>query len=210
MKLDWICEPADLSIGNRTIEMRSETIFNKVAGKRWFSITLLGLVAVLLILVSLYLGRKVPPLPPLKPSARPRALAAPVEKIEQLSSKTAFLRVKPFAGTNEPFYTLNFKAPPAPVQPTVPVVPEPPKPPPPPPTKKVAVLYQGVYETAKGNKKAFLQVDGKLAILPLGGNVAADWDIGQIANKNLTLTNRAGQTNILNFNRATEIVVPAN
>ena len=191
--------------------MRSDSIFNKVVSKRWFSISLLGLAVALLILVSLQLGRKLPPLPALKPSSHSTALEAPVEKIEQLSSKTAFFRIKPFTGTNEPFYTLNFQPPPTPPpQPTPPAVVEPPKPPPPPPTKKIAVLYQGVYQTANGSKKAFLQVDGKLSILPPGGTVAADWAITEIAVKNLTLTNRSGKTNVLTFNRAGEIEVPAN
>src|SRR5206468_1426922 len=124
--------------------------------------------------------------------------------IEQLSSKTAFFRIKPLANGKEPFYTLNFEPPPPAPAPVI----QAPKPPPPPLVKKLTVLYQGVYQTASGAKKAFLQVDGKLSILPAGSIIAADWTITDISPKNLTVTNHAAKTNVLNFNRATEIEVP--
>lgn len=193
--------------------MRPDSIFNKIAAKRSFGISLLGLSAVLLILVSQQLGHKLPPLPSLKSPGESAALNAPIDKIEQLSSRTAFFRVQPVTNGSHPFYTLNFKPPPPPPQattnPPVPAVPEPPKPPPPPPTKKLAVLYQGVYQSAGGTKKAFLLVDGKLSISPLGTAVAADWAIADIGIRQLILTNRAAATNTFQFNQPATIEVPA-
>ncbi|MDB6028711.1 MAG: hypothetical protein JWM68_4934 [Verrucomicrobiales bacterium] len=191
--------------------MRSDSIFNKVAGNRWFGIGLLAGAVALLLLVLLHLDQKLPPLPLLKESSEDSVLLAPVEKIEQLSSESAFLGIQTFTNGNHPFYTLHFQPPPAPPPPapTPAPIPEPPKPPPTAPTKKVALLYQGVYETASGAKKAFLQVDGKLSILSPGAFVAADWTVGEIAVKKLTLTNRTAQTNVLEFGHTNIIEVPA-
>jgi hypothetical protein len=179
-------------------------MLNKIAGKRWFNIGLLTLSAALLILVSLQLGHQLPPLPALKRSTE--AALEPVDQIEQLSSKTAFFRVKPFTNGKHPFFTLNFQPPPAPIP--TPVV-EPPKPPPPPPTKKLAVLYQGLYQTGAGEKRAFLQVEGKLSVVATGAPVAGYWTIKDIQLKNLILTNQSAQTNTLQFNHPSEIEVPA-
>ena len=188
--------------------MRSDSIFNKVASNRGFGIGLLVGSAALLLLVVLHLDQKLPPLPLLKESTESSVLLAPIEKIEQLSSKSAFLAIQPLTNGNHPFYTLNFKPPPAPPTPPPPA-PEPPKPPPPPPAKKLALLYHGVYEAANGTKKAFLQVDGALSIFSPGSIVAADWAVAEIGLKKLTLTNKSAHTNVLDFNRTNVIEIPA-
>ncbi len=189
--------------------MPSDSIFSKFAGQRWFSIGLLGLTAVLLIIVSLRLGRKVPPLPPLNHSTGVPALPVTLDKIEQLSSKTAFMRIRPFSNGMHPFYTLHFQPPPPPPKPTPTPPPSTPPPPVQPVVQKIPVLYQGVYETAAGGKKAFVVVNGKLSVLGPGATITHDWTVANIAVKDVTITNRALQTNTLKFNIPAELEVPA-
>jgi hypothetical protein len=188
--------------------MRPETLFKKVADKRWFALLMLGASALLLILIALQLGRKFPNLASINDVSAANRTRVPVERIEQLSSKTPFLGIRPFVGTNHPFYTLYFRPPP-PKPPAETAANATPPQPPPPPTKKVNMLYQGVYETAAGEKRAFIKVDEQQAIVNLGAVAVADLKVATIELRKLVLTNATGRTNILDFNHASQLEVPA-
>ncbi len=79
---------------------------------------------------------------------------------------------------------------------------------PPPTTRKVELIYQGFYQTGGQPQRIFIQMDGKMVVSPLGGNLAPGLFIAETALRTLTLTNSAGQTNVLKLNTKTNLEVP--
>ncbi len=162
---------------------------------------------VLLALAVNDLGGELPHRAESKRRANPPDAAVLVGKIEALFSPATFSALRPATpqarGAASLFYTTYFEPPPAPpAQPPTPT-------PPPPTTKKIPLTYQGVYETAGGDKKAFVKVGEGLFVGPVGAKVVADLVVADIGLRTLTLKNAASQTNILQFNVVKEIEVPA-
>ncbi len=179
-------------------------MFNQTASKRWFAIGLLLAAGFLLTLVAMTFDDNSVPLPALNEKPDPVDRIVPVNRIEQLSSDLTQSPVLPLVNGSHPFFTLHFKpAPPVPTPlPVVEPVPEPAPPTPPAPVfKKFVLLYQGVYKTAEGSNQAFVRLENELFVLPPGGSVLDDWAIAEISWQKLTLTNRAAETTILEFNR---------
>jgi hypothetical protein len=90
------------------------------------------------------------------------------------------------------------------------------QPPPPPPldpnvkkTRKVSLTYNGFFETATGEKRAYVLVGGALALLPSGGQVISDLMISNIQRTQLTLKRAATQDVVVPFRGSTEIEIPA-
>jgi hypothetical protein len=92
------------------------------------------------------------------------------------------------------FFTRHFTPPPTP-------------PPPAPTTRKVEITYSGFYEAGEARhvivKLANAFVDGTL-----GARVTTNWFFSDATYQALTLTNIAGQTNVLPLNTKKEIEVP--
>ncbi len=115
------------------------------------------------------------------------------------------------AGHQNPFSTARF-APPPPKPKPKPKPKPPPKPkpkpkPPPPKTKKIQLLYQGCVITSDGRKLAFVRVDGKLRVVTNGIPVAAGFAVSKVTLDRLILTNRQGNTNILQFRKPATITI---
>lgn len=191
-------------------EQISEAIA-EAAGSLRLAGALLAVAAFLFFLVVLGLGHRLPALPPLLHAGSRPAEAVPVNKIQSVVSKAGLAQIRLFANAANPFFTKRFEpAPPPPPPPAVAptVKPEPPPAPPPPVTRKLKLLYQGNYQTAAGEQKAFLTLDSNLAVLTPGAKIEGGWAVANIGMRKLTLTNASAQTNILEFNAVKEIEVP--
>lgn len=169
---------------------------------RFFFVILLITALALLVLALNHLGGDLPPRAEVKRQNNPSDFTNVVEKIEGLFATETLIALRPATNTVSPFYTTHFQPPPAPA-------PEPVAPAPPPSTtKKVSVVYQGVYETAAGDKKAFVKVDQQLVVGNIGTKVVADWTVDTIDRRTLTLKNAVSETNIFQFNVPKEVEIP--
>lgn len=174
----------------------------------WLGVAILVAAAVLLAVAASDLGNRLPVLPVLNGASADRK-DFPLARIDALLAADAFNDARLGTNTATAFFTRHFEPPPAPPPKPVPAAePAPPPAPPPPTTRKAALLFQGVYGAAAGQKKAFIQVEGSLQALTNGARVIGDWSIAEISVRKLTLTNTASQTNILEFNAAKELEVP--
>jgi len=170
--------------------------------KLFLVVLLLGTL-VLLALAARDLGGELPSRVESKRRPNSPQAAVVVGKIEALFLPATFAALRPATNAVSPFFTTYFQPPPAPpAQPAAP-------PSPPPTTKKIPLTYQGVYETASGEKKAFIKVGDGLFVGSVGAKVVADVVLSDITLRTLTLKNGASQTNILQFNVVKEIEVPA-
>jgi len=160
----------------------------------WLSLLAVAGLAGLLLAAATRLGGEAPRLTPLpeRPGALPRVL--PDAGVAQWFSAPLVARLTPGSNSVDIVYTLHF---------------QPPPPPPPPPTKKVELLFQGWYLGSSGEQRAFVKLGDALLILTNGAKVVADHTIKEIGLRTLTLTNAAGQTNVLPFNVKKAVDVPA-
>ncbi len=88
---------------------------------------------------------------------------------------------------------------------------QPPAPPPAPKpatTRKVDLLFQGSFEVADSSARAFVKSGDNLVIGPAGTRVVADWTIAEVSKMGIILTNNAGQSNRLEFNKPAQVEVP--
>lgn len=171
---------------------------------RVFLIMLLLGALVLVVLVASDLGGELPDRAGLKTRPNPTDATVLVRKIEALFAPATLKRLRPATNGISPFHTTHFQ----PLAPPPPKTPEPTPTPPKPATKKIQLTYQGVYQTAAGEKKAFVKVGDGLVVGTVGAKVVADWAVADIALRTLTLKNASSQTNILEFNLPKEIEVP--
>ncbi len=178
--------------------MRLKPLINS----RFFFAILLIAAATLLVFAITDLGGNLPDRAEIKRQNHPPDFTNVVEKIEGLFATETLTALRPVTNAVNPFYTTHFQPPPAPAP--APVAPTPP----PATTKKVSIVYQGVYETAAGVKKAFIKVDQQLVVGDLGAKVVADWVVDAIDRRTLTLKNAASETNMFQFNVAKEVEIP--
>lgn len=164
--------------------------------------TLLALLLVVLYVTASRLRGRLPALDELPATVPLRADLTPAGKVTGVFHTNQWPKIQPAAGLTNLFFTTQFVPPPPPVAP-------PPPPPPPPPPRKVALLYQGFFETAETVRHAYLQVDTNLVLIKLGSNVVADVSVAEIGRRSIILTNAAGQTNVIPFRVPKEIEVPA-
>ena len=174
-------------------------IFKKLENSRAFLALLLIGTLVLLALVASDLGGELPNRTELKSRSNAADVAGLVRKMETTISPATFMAIRAATNGASLFYTTHF---------------QPPAPPPkktetaPPPAAKKQLTYQGVYQTANGEKKAFIKVGDTLVVGTVGAKVVSDWAIAEITLRTLTLKNAAAQTNILEFKVPKEIEAP--
>jgi len=165
---------------------------NSLERDRWLAVLLLGGLSALLAFAVMNLGGSLPDLPkPIRrpPNAKP---SIQVAGIDSLFAPTPLAQLASPPKMLNPFDTTYYQ--PAPSKP--------------PTTRKVALTYQGFFQTAEGQKRAFLNVDDKLVVGPAGSKVVADLVVMNIALRSVTLTNSTAQTNVLEFNARKEVEVP--
>lgn len=175
----------------------------RLENSRVFMIALLIVALVLLALTASNLGGDLPERAELKGRSTPTEFTALVRKAEAILAPATLKALHPATNEVSPFYTIHFQPAVAPPK-TTPDTAPPAKPVP----KKVQLTYQGVYETAGGEKKAFVKVGDSLVVGATGAKIVADWSAVEIALRTLTLKNEASQTNILEFNVPKEIEIP--
>jgi len=160
----------------------------------WLSLLMLAGLAALLLASATRLGGQMPRLTPLReqPGAAPRAL--PDERVAQWFALPPLTRLTPGTNSMDIVYTLYF---------------QPPPPPPPAPSKKVELLFQGWYLASSGERLAYVKLGETLLTLTNGAKVVADHAVKEIGLRALTLTNAAGQTNVLEFDVKKALDVPA-
>jgi len=157
----------------------------------WVSIFLTAGLGIVLVALVLGLGGQLPPLKPLPKPSSAASEALLRGDVQAWFSVEPAARAEPPTNSINPFFTLHFQ------------------PPPPPPTKKVELLYRGSLVSSKGEARAYVLLGDGLLILTNGARVVADHTIRDIGVQALTLTNAAGQTNVLKFNVKTVLEVPA-
>lgn len=161
---------------------------------RWFSVALHTGLWLLLLFAAVGLGGRRAPYVEAEADAAAVQMPVPVTRLGGL-----------FASENRPkqvfdpalqstFATLYF------TPPTVPV--------PIPTTRKVEITYQGYYQPAGGSQRAVMRVADLLVPVTVGGLVVSNLWVAEAAFQTLTLTNSAGQTNVLKMNVKQVVEVP--
>jgi hypothetical protein len=170
----------------------SLTMLKGLQRDRWLATLLLVGLLILLVLVLRDYGVGLPQFP--NTSRRSESVLIPIteNRLEELLTPSAVPTLHT-TNLNNPFFTAHFQ-PPTPPAPT---------------TRKVNMTYQGFYQTADGDKYAFVQVDDTDVTVASGRPIVADLSVSEINVQTLTLTNSASRTNVLEFNRTTSVEVPA-
>lgn len=173
-------------------------ILKKLENSRAFLAALMVGGLALLVLVVSNLGGELPNRTELKGRSNSTDVAMLVRKMEATISPATLAASHLATSGVSPFYTTHFQ-PPAPPTKTPSAVAAKPA------AKKIQLVFQGVYQTAAGEKKAFVKVGDAMVVGTVGTKVVSDWTIAEIALRTLTLKNSAAQTNILEFKVAKEI-----
>jgi hypothetical protein len=155
------------------------------------------LALLLLVMVLRDLGGELPALPRFVPSTAVGTLSPTDHRLGQLFAPAALMAVSPATNLPPPFTTTYFQPPPPPPKADVKK------------TRKVALTYNGYFETAAGEKRAYLMVGGAMAMLPVGAPVISDLMLSNIQRAQLTLRRAVTQEVVVPFRGTTEIEVPA-
>lgn len=118
----------------------------------------------------------------------------PIGKLSPLFAVTSWPKITGHTNLHSIFGTSHF-------------IPAPKPAPPPPTTRKIELTYQGYY-SVDGKSLVMLKMGDKFLVSAVGANVTDNLFAAQVAVMNLTLTNSAGQTNVLPLNVKKEVEVP--
>jgi hypothetical protein len=127
------------------------------------------------------------------PSASPRSLL-PAARLKGLFAGNPWPIIPAQTNFLNPFFTWHFN----PDQP----------PSTPPTTRDIELIYLGFYQTADGPKHAMVKLGDAILAAQVGSNVTANLFAADASGTSLTLTNPAGQTNLLPLNAKTQMKVP--
>ena len=171
-------------------------MLNPTLQNRWFASCLHAELWLLFVLVACDLGGNASKFADAEgvPGSAKRVL--PMDKIQALFSPHTWPRLLTDTNSANPFFTRHFM----------------PAPPPPlrtPTARKIELTYEGSYVVGNSPKHAFVRVGDGLFVGPAGAKVVANLFVADIQQQSLTLTNAAGQTNVLLFNMKKEFEVPA-
>ncbi len=165
---------------------------NKVIRSRWFVGSVHVALWLMVYLALANLGGKIPEVRDLSAGTPASQPLAPIAGLERLFAESGWPKLVS-ANASDPFYTRHFV---------------PPAPPPPPTTRKVQVTYQGFYQTSGGPITTIFKLGEAFNVAPLGTRIETNLFLAGATMQALTLTNLAGQTNILPLNLKTELTVP--
>jgi hypothetical protein len=161
---------------------------------RWSALILCASLIVLIAFAAADLGGAVPKLPAQQHMANTEPLLNPIHKAEQLFSSNAFRGILRLTNSINPFFTTHFQPPPAS---------------PPSPTRRVDVVYQGFYQTADGQKLAFIKIGDSITTAASGAKVGSTHTVGTISFDEVVLIDSNSKTNVLRFNTKQQIDIPA-
>ncbi len=166
-------------------------MFNQTLKSRWF-VTLLHVgLWTLLALALIRLGSSSPQYVETTSHTVAAQNPVPVARLEHLFDASPGIKSAAGAGASA-FHTTHF------VPPT----------PPPPTTRKVEITYLGYYQTADDPRRVFLKMDDALLVSTIGGQIATNLFVSNVAMQMLTLTNSAAQTNVIKLNEKKVVEVP--
>jgi hypothetical protein len=162
---------------------------------RWFALTLHAGLWLLLVLLVFRLRGPAAPFAETATATTAVQTNLPVAKLAQLFAPAPSRLAAGATNRLSPFATRYFvpAAPPVVAPPT---------------TRKVELTYQGFYQVTESVRRIFLQVDKKMVICPVGDQFVTSLFIATADLQTLTLTNAAGQTNVLKLNTKTTLEVP--
>jgi hypothetical protein len=161
---------------------------------RWFSAGLHAGLWLLLLLLVAGLGGRRPQFSATDGDPQPAPKPVPVAKMVGLFAPDNWPKQVVDPASENAFATLHFKPP---------VVPKPP-----PTTRRVELTYQGFYQSAAGPQTTLLRLGKDLVSVPVGGVVVSNLWVAGAEFKTLSLTNSAGQTNVLAVNVKQDVEVP--
>lgn len=162
---------------------------------RWFALCIHVGLWILLYLTATNLGGKAPDLRAANSYSVPPQCPVPVAKLEMLFASAQWPRWVAESNSPNLFFTRHFVPPASPVLP-------------PPTTRKLEMTYQGFYQTGDGPPHAILKVGEAFVSVRQGGAVVTNLLVAEVSAQSLTLTNQAGQTNLLRLNVKKEMEVP--
>lgn len=162
--------------------------------RRGFATTLHVALWVLLALIAFQL-RSVPPhFRETTSHTAPARSPVPVTPLEDLFDVVPWTELVGKTNSTSPFHTRHF----IPAVVTVP----------PPTTRKFEMTYQGFYQTSGETKQVFVKVDDALKLAKIGSSLVTNLVVTDAVFDTLTLTNSAGQTNLLKLNTKQTVEVP--
>ncbi|TVP76971.1 MAG: hypothetical protein EA353_11285 [Puniceicoccaceae bacterium] len=85
---------------------------------------------------------------------------------------------------------------------------EEPEQPPPPSTRKVPVIYRGLYTTSGGDARAYLSVGGQTLAFSHGDRVAPGWTVQEVRSDQISLGSESGKALTVGFNQEKKLEVP--
>ena len=159
---------------------------------RWLAVLFLVGILSLIVLVLAQYRIGLPEFPEASAGRTPRTSGVPVDRIQALFATPSTNPGTLLADEANPFYTTFFA----------------PKPAAPPATRKIALTYQGFYETANGERRAFMKSDEALLVGGVESNVIGNLVIEDIQLRTLRLRGGTAGSNVLEFNAAREIEIP--
>ena len=167
-------------------------MLNQTLRSRWFAtfvhVGLWTLLAVALIRLGSASSQYLETTSHTSPAQNP----VPVARLEHLFDALSGSKPAPAPGRPSAFATTHF-VPPAP---------------PPPTTRKVEITYLGFYQTGDDPRRVFVKTDEALLVSTIGGQIATNLFVAEVALQTLTLTNSAAQTNVLTLNVKKVVEVP--
>ena len=162
---------------------------------RWFVLGAHGAFWFLLYLALMGVGGKNPDFREAQAFSTPPQSPAPVAKLDRLFTPGAWPKSLGDTNALNPFFTRHFIPPPTPA-------------PPPPTTRKIELTYQGYYQMVDNPKQAMVKLGDAFLVAAVGAKLTANVFAAEATMQTLTLTNLAGQTNIIQLNTKKEIEVP--
>ncbi|MBP7828069.1 MAG: hypothetical protein KA236_16155 [Verrucomicrobia bacterium] len=152
-----------------------------------------GVSLLVLILLARDLGGAMPILPRFTAVPAPAGAGPTNPRLKEMFAPATLTQLAPATNLPAPFATTFF---------------QPPPPPPAKKTRKVKLTYHGFFETAAGEKRAFVNVGGATTLLSLGAPVVSDLMISNIQRLELTLRRAVTQEVVIPFRGSTEVEVP--
>jgi hypothetical protein len=155
------------------------------------------LAAALVVLVMLVpdFGGKLPDRPRFDSPTTPVVVGPTNNRARDLFLPAVFAALQPATNQQSPFFTTYLR-------------PKVPPPPPPVLTRKVNVTYDGLFITATGQKRAYVVVDGRMGLFPVGAAVVGDLMISNMDRTILTLNRAVTQEVAVPFRTSKEVEIP--
>ncbi len=172
------------------------TIILQILRSRWLAWGLHASLWLLLYLAFMGLDGESPTLQESSAFSGPPQPWVPVANASALFSPAPWPKSLVATNVSNLFFTTTFVKPP------------PPPPPPPPTTRKILVGYQGYFQAPDGLKMVMVVVETNSFLARVGAPVVTNHFISDAVLLSMTLTNAAGQTNVIALNTKKEIDIP--